>query len=70
MLADVQGGDMGTVRKIILRGIIKSLIVKDVDRSDLIWFRIGEVVICVKRVMYILFWKEFRRVFLDELKEF
>jgi len=35
-----------------------------------IWFRIGEEVIFVKRVMNIQFSKEFRRVFHDELRKF
>ena len=49
LLPDVEGGELGAVRKVILRGIVKSLVVNDVDRSDLIWFRVGEVVIFVKR---------------------
>jgi hypothetical protein len=54
---------LGAVRKIILRGIITTWI-------GVIWFRVGEDVIFVKRVVNILFWKEFRRVFVDELRKF
>ena len=43
LLPDVQGGDVGAVRKVILRGIVKSLVENDVDRSDLIGSDSGSV---------------------------
>jgi hypothetical protein len=63
LLPDVQAGNLGAVRKIILRETINSFVAKDVDRSDLMWFKIGEEIIFVKRVMNIHFRKRFGEFF-------
>lgn len=62
LLSDVEGGDVGAVRKIISRETIKRWLWR--TWIGVIWFRLF-----VKRVMNILFSKEFRRVFLEELRK-